>query len=68
MKIHGQAIVIPEFGKLPNLIDCQNFSTFKIISFAPFFDPFFRLEEKHGRSGEDQVIVPASEGERKMHK
>jgi hypothetical protein len=35
--------------------------------FAPFVNPFFQPEEKHGRSGEDQVIVPAVEGQRKVH-
>ena len=63
MIIQGQAVLIPEFGKFPDLLNCQNFSTFKIITLAPFVNPFFRPEEQHGRSGEDQVIVPASEGQ-----
>ena len=45
--------MIPEFGKFPDLIDRKDFSVFEIISFAPFVNPFFRLEEKHGRSGEE---------------
>ena len=68
MILQGQAVVVPQFGKLPNLIDRENFSMFEIVALAPLVNPFFRLEEKHRRSGEDQVIVPASEGERKMHK
>jgi len=44
-------------------MDGENFSAFKIISCAPFVNPFFRLEEEHGRSGEDQVIIPAGEGQ-----
>jgi len=63
MKIHGQTVLIPKFGKFPNLVDSEDFSAFEVVSFAPFVDPFFRLEEKHRRSGEDQVIVPAGEGE-----
>ena len=58
--------MVPEFGEFPNLGDGENFSAFEIVSFAPFVNPFFRPEEQHGRSGEDQVIVPAGEGERKM--
>jgi hypothetical protein len=59
--------VVPEFGEFPDLMDGENFSAFEIIAFAPFVNPFFRPEEKHGCSGEDQVIVPAGEGEREMH-
>jgi len=66
MKIHGQAVVIPKFGKLPNLIGCQGFSVFEIVSFAPFVNPFFRLEEKHRRSGKDQVVIPAGKGQREV--
>ena len=58
VKIHGHSIVIPKFGKFPNLINCQDFSAFKMISLTPFFNPFFRPEEKHGCSGKDEVIVP----------
>ena len=63
MIIQGQAVVVPEFGEFPNLMDRKEFSTFEVVSFAPFVNPFFRPEEKHGRSGEDQVIVPAGKGE-----
>ena len=59
--------MIPEFGKFPDSIDRENFSALEIIALAPFFNPFFRLEEQHGRSGEDQVIVPAGEGEGEVH-
>ena len=55
--------MVPEFGELPDLMDGENFSAFEMISLAPFVDPFFRPEEKHRRSGEDQVIVPAGEGQ-----
>jgi len=67
MIIQGQAVVIPQFGKFPNLVDGEDFSTFEVVSLAPFVNPFFRLEEKHGRSGEDQVIVPTGEGEREVY-
>ena len=63
MKTHRQAVVIPEFGQFPNLTDRQKFSTFKFVSFTPLVNPFLRPEEEHGRSGEDQVIVPAGEGQ-----
>jgi hypothetical protein len=66
MILHRHAVVIPQFGKLPNLLDGENFSAFEIISFAPLVNPFFRLEEKHRRSGEDQVIVPVGEWEREV--
>jgi hypothetical protein len=66
MILHGQAVVIPQFGKLPNLLDGESFSAFEIISFAPLVNPFFQLEEKHRRSGEDQVIVPVGEWEREV--
>jgi len=49
-------------------MDGENFSALKVISFAPLVNPFFRPEEKHRRSGEGQVIVPAGEGERKVDK
>ncbi len=68
MKICGQAVAVPKFGEFPNLINRQDFSAFQIITFTPFVYPFFRLEEKHGRSGEDEVIVPAGEGQREMNK
>ena len=55
--------MVPEFGELPDLMDGENFSAFEIVSLAPFFNPFFRPEEKHRRSGEGQVIVPAGEGQ-----
>jgi hypothetical protein len=45
------------------LMKRENFSAFEMVSFTPRFDRFLRLEEKHGRSGEDQVIVPADEGQ-----
>ena len=58
--------MIPQLGKLPYLIDGENFSAFEVVAVAPFLNPFFRLEEKHRRSGEDKVIVPAGEGEREV--
>ena len=67
MKIHGHAIVVPEFREFPNLADCQNFSAFEMITLAPLIYPFFRPEEQHGRSGEDEVIVPAGEEEGEVH-
>ena len=60
--------MVPEFGKLPNLLDRKDFSTFEIISLAPLINPLLRLEEKHGRSGEDEIIVPASEGQGEVNK
>ena len=63
MKIHRQTVVIPEFGQFPNLIDREDFSAFEMISLAPFFNPFLRPEEQHGCSGEDEVVVPAGEGQ-----
>lgn len=63
MILQGQAVVIPEFGEFPNLADGEDCSVLKVVSLAPFVNPFFRLEEKHRRSGEDQVIVPAGEGQ-----
>ena len=59
MKIHGHSITVPEFGEFPNLTDRQNFAVFEMISLAPLVNPLLRLEEKHGCSGEDEVIVPA---------
>ena len=67
MKIHGQAIVVPEFREFPNLTDCQNFSVFEIVSLAPLVNPFFRPEEQHGRSSEDEVVVPVREGKREVN-
>ena len=67
MEIHGQAVLIPQLGKLPNLGHRKNFSAFEILPFAPSVNPFFRTEEKHGCSGEGQVIVPAGEGQREMN-
>ena len=67
MIIQGQAIVIPQFGKLPNLLDGEDFAALEGISLTPFVDPFFRPEEKYGRSSEDQVIVPAGEGKREVN-
>ena len=49
-------------------MDGQNFSALEIVALAPFFNPFFRPEEQHRRSGEDQVIVPAGEGQWKVDK
>jgi len=45
MIIQGQAVLIPGLGKFPNLMDGENFSTFEVISLAPFVNPFFRPEE-----------------------
>ena len=66
MILQGHSVVVPKFGKFPDLLNRENFPAFKIISFTPFVDPFFRLEEKHRRSSEDEVIVPAGEGEREV--
>ena len=66
MIIQGQAVVIPQFGEFPNLVDGENFSAFEVVALTPFVNPFFRLEEKYGRSGECQVIVPAGEGQREV--
>jgi hypothetical protein len=63
MIIQRQALPIPEFREFPNLIKRENFAAFEMVSFAPCFYRLLRLEEKHGRSGEDQVIVPADEGQ-----
>ena len=41
----------------------QRFPAFEMILLAPLVDPLVRPEEQHGRSGEDQVIVPAREGQ-----
>ena len=68
MIVQGQAIVIPQFGKLPNLMNGENFAACEVVALAPFVNPFFRPEEEHRRSGESQVIVPAREGERKVDK
>jgi len=68
MIIQGQAVVVPEFGEFPDLVDCQNFAAFEVVSLAPFVNPFFRLEEQHRRSGEDQVVVPAGEGQGEVDK
>ena len=63
MILQGQAVVIPQFGKFPDLLKGENFSAGEIVTLAPFINPCFRPEEEHGRSGEGQVIVPAGEGE-----
>jgi hypothetical protein len=49
------------------LVDGENFAAFEVVSLAPFINPFFRLEEKHRRSGEDQVIVPAGKWHREVY-
>ncbi len=59
--------MVPEFGKLPDLMDCENFSAFELVVLAPFANPFFRPEDKYGCSSEDQVIIPAGEGEREVY-
>jgi hypothetical protein len=46
----------------------KDFSTFEFVLFAPYINPFFRPEEKHARSGEDQVIIPAGEGQGEVDK
>ena len=68
MILKRHTIAVPEFGKLPNLLNRQHLSAFEVMSFAPLVYPFFRPEEQHGRSGEDQVIVPVREGEWKVDK
>ena len=59
--------MIPQFGKLPDFSHRKDFSACEVISFTPALNPFFRPEEEHGRSGEDQIIVPAGEGQREMN-
>jgi hypothetical protein len=66
MILQGQAVVVPEFGKLPDLVEGENFSACEVIALAPFVNPFFRPEEKHCRSGEDQVIVPVGKRKREV--
>lgn len=56
-----QAILVPKPGKLPDLSHRKDLAALEVISPAPALDPFLRLEEKHGRSGKDQIIIPVSE-------
>lgn len=58
--------MVPKFGKFPNLMDRENFSTSEVVALAPPVNPLLRPEEQHGRSGEGQVIVPAGEGDGKV--
>ena len=58
MILQQQAVVIPKFGQFPHLVDRENFFASEIGSYAPLVNPFFRLEEKHRCSGEDEVVVP----------
>lgn len=60
--------MIPEFGEFPDLLKGENFAAGEIMSLAPFVNPFFRPEEEHGRSSEDQVIVPVSKRKWKVDK
>ena len=48
------------------MLEGENFSAFEVVALAPLVNPFFRPEEQHGRSGEDQVIVPARKSNRKV--
>jgi hypothetical protein len=66
MIIQGQSAGIPHFRKLPDVLNRENFSAAEIVPFTPFLNPFFRPEEQHRRSGKDQVIVPAGEGNGEM--
>ena len=68
MIIQGQAVVVPEFGEFPNLMDRENFSACEVVALAPFVNPFFRPEEQHRCSGEGQIIVPVGEREWKVDK
>jgi hypothetical protein len=68
MKVHGQAVVVPKFGKIPNLIDREYLTMFEMISLAPLINPFFRPEEQHRRSSKDQIIIPMGEWHRKVDK
>lgn len=68
MIVYGHTISVPEFGKLPHLIDREDLSTFEVIAFTPLVDPFLRPEEQHRGSGEDQVVVPAGEGDGEVDK
>jgi len=55
-------------GKLPELIEVDQRSTRNVPAFAPEIDGFFRPEEKHGRSGKNEVVPPMRRRNGEMRK
>src|SRR5437016_884597 len=61
--IRLQLVLVPAVGKLPPLLRSQEGSALKVSSQAPTIDVLFRPEEKHGGSGESNVVPPVMRGD-----
>jgi len=57
-RFEGEPISVPMDGKLPELLEIDQRSPREFVSRAPKIDRFFRPEEEHRRSGENNVVPP----------
>ena len=53
-------------SELPKLLEIDEGPARNFSRFAPKIDSLFRPEEKHGRSGENDVVPPMRGGHREM--
>jgi hypothetical protein len=58
MRFDRKAICIPVHGQLPQLLEIDQRPLPNLMRCAPKTDRFFRPEEQHRRSREDDVIPP----------
>ena len=65
--VRRQAVAVPGFGETLALPERQACAAGNLPGAAPVGYVFFRLEEKHGLSGEDNVFVPARSRDGEMN-
>ena len=53
-------------GELPELIEIHERTSRNVMRCAPLIDGFFRSEEKHGRSGKNEIVPPVRRRDREM--
>ena len=54
----AQAVPVPELGELPSLGERKGSASWPFPLLAPAINVLFRPEQKHGASGEGDILVP----------
>jgi hypothetical protein len=65
-RLNCEAIGIPDHRQVPQLLKTDEGPARDAARFAPEINRFFRPEEKHGRSGMNNVVPPMRCGNRKV--
>jgi hypothetical protein len=66
LPVAGQAVAVPGFGETLAYANRKDRAAGNFPDATPAGDVFFRPEEEHGLSGEDNIFVPARSGNGEM--